>query len=439
LNLLNLLSVFVIICWSFLIYTWIGYPLILFLLMRERLNRTSSQPESTGVLLVSKKNQFQSHVSSIENESYSRNTGNNLATAPIPCHFPTVSILLSAYNEEKHIDNRIRNLIELDYPQNKFSICIGIDGSTDRTAEIAKNWVSKIQGLRVYAFNQRRGKIAVLRELVAQNRNDILIFTDANTAFKPDALKKLVSHFQNPSVGGVCGRLLLLGEKEESFYWRMENHLKRMESSLDSCLGANGAIYAIRRHLFWSDIPDNTIVDDFVIGMKVREQRKRVLYETEAVAEENLPSTAEEWGRRIRIGAGDYQALMLCRKCLLPSYKKFAWMFLSHKVFRWFTPQILLTLFICSLALLVNYFFSGDSHFYLFEIVAIFGGSLMVIVFLSALIGRLLKNVTFSAGKILGFLRLCDHFFTMQVALFLGFIRFCRGNLRGYWKRTSRD
>ncbi len=369
--------------------------------------------------MVSRNFQKGGSNSTLENGAYSRKIENALEVEPI-LFFPTVSILLSAYNEEKHIENRIRNLIELDYPQNKISICIGIDGSTDRTAEIAKNWVSKIQGLKVYAFSQRRGKMAVLKELVEQNRSEILVFTDANTAFKPDALKKLVIHFQDPSVGGVCGRLLLLGEKEESFYWRMENHLKRMESSLDSCLGANGAIYAIRRDLFWSGIPDNTIVDDFVIGMKVREQRKRVLYETEAIAEEELPATPDEWARRIRIGAGDYQALMLCRKCLLPSYKKFAWMFWSHKVFRWFTPQIFLMLLVCSFALLIYYYFWGNLHLYPFEMMARFGSCLMIAILLCALIGRLLKNVSFSTGKILRLLRLCDHFFTMQVSTSFG-------------------
>ena len=105
----------------------------------------------------------------------------------------------------------------------------------------------------------------------------------------------------------------------------------------------------IRTGLFWAEIPDNTIIDDFVIGMKVREQGYRMVYAPTAVAREELPETLDdEWRRRIRIGAGDYQALVLCRKCLLPRYGKFAWMFWSHKVARWFTPHLLLLLTISS-------------------------------------------------------------------------------------------
>src|SRR6185503_6079299 len=111
------------------------------------------------------------------------------------------------------------------------------------------------------------------------------------------------------------------GKTDESVYWKFETWLKTRESELDSCLGANGAIYAIRARLFWASIPPNTIIDDFVIGMKVREQGYRMLYEPRAIALEELPpEVAHEWKRRVRIGAGDYQAIRLCRACLSPSF-----------------------------------------------------------------------------------------------------------------------
>jgi cellulose synthase/poly-beta-1,6-N-acetylglucosamine synthase-like glycosyltransferase len=347
---------------------------------------------------------------------------------------PAITILVSAHNEEKHIGARIRNLIELDYPEEKITVRIGVDGSSDRTADIARQWASKCFGVQVYEIAEQRGKIAMLKNLVAQSEEDILILSDANTVFKPDALQKLVSHFEDPHIGCVCGRLQLLGEGEESVYWRMETRIKMMESSLDSCLGANGAIYAIRRGFFWSNIPDNTIVDDFIIGMKVREQGLRVIYEPDAIGQENLPSSTHEWARRERIGTGDYQALNLCKTCLLPKFGKFAWMFWSHKVFRWFTPHILLMLFVFSFTSLAICLMRGSVHTLYF-----LSPALLATLLLCALVGRFLRNVQPAKKTFLAPLRLCDHFLTMQAALFAGFLRFCRGDLQGHWKRTSRE
>jgi cellulose synthase/poly-beta-1,6-N-acetylglucosamine synthase-like glycosyltransferase len=431
LDLSNLFSLLVAICWLVLIYVWAGYPLILMGLTRARpfrdpLWENNQTEQSVWTKTLS------------GNCGVSRGNGNDsrLTSAGKDPNFklaflPAVAILLSAHNEEKHIGARIKNLLELEYPENKITVRIGVDGSSDRTADIARQWASKHLDIRIYEVPERRGKIATLKDLISGSKEDILILTDANTVFKTDALQKLVSHFVDPCIACVCGRLQLLGEGEEKVYWRMETHLKMMESSLDSCLGANGAIYAIRRDLFWKDIPDNTIVDDFVIAMKVREQGLRVVYEHEAVGQEYLPSLTDEWGRRKRIGAGDYQALSLCKKSLLPKYGKFAWMFWSHKVLRWFTPHIFLLLFIFS--------FTSLYISLLRESLCFLTPALLSAILLCALTGRFLRNTQSAKKTFLSPLRLCDHFFTMQTALFLGFFRFCRGNLRGYWERTSRD
>jgi len=406
LDLLDFLSISVVLCWVVLAYTWVGYPLILILVTHGSLPHETSRGKNQSV-----------------DTEFS----------------PTVTVLVAAHNEEKHIGARIKNLIELDYPENKITVRIGVDGSSDRTADIARQWVSKRLDIRVYEVAERRGKIATLKDLISRSKEDILILTDANTVFKTDALQKLVSHFVDPCIGCVCGRVQLLGEGEENVYWRMETHLKMMESSLDSCLGANGAIYAIKRSLFWTDIPDNTIVDDFVIGMKVREQGLRVVYEPEAVGQENLPPTVDEWVRRKRIGAGDYQALFLCKKCLLPTYGKFAWVFWSHKVLRWFTPHILLALFILTFAIFAIRLSLGVENCFAIELKFIFTPVLMMVSIFGALTARFLRNFPSLNGKLLKLLNLSDHFITMQVALFLGFLRFCRGNLRGHWERTPRN
>jgi cellulose synthase/poly-beta-1,6-N-acetylglucosamine synthase-like glycosyltransferase len=241
--------------------------------------------------------------------------------------------------------------------------------------------------------------------------------------FDPQAVRRLVAPLREPRVGGVCGRLVFHkpagGVTDEGVYWRLENRLKEYESAWDSCLGANGAIYAIRPELFWDALPDNTIVDDFVIGMKVREQGYRFLFAPAAEAHEELPATvAGEWKRRVRIGAGDYQALVLCRRCLAPGFGRFAWMFWSHKVLRWFTPHLLALVAALALAQ------------YPFATAVALGA-----VLLAGAAGYAGRNVR---GAWIRPFQLGAYFLAMQAALAAGFVRFCRGGLAGTWERTER-
>ncbi|MCK5529102.1 MAG: glycosyltransferase family 2 protein, partial [Kiritimatiellae bacterium] len=241
-------------------------------------------------------------------------------------------------------------------------------------------------------------------------------------------------------VGGVCGRLIFLplvsdgdvddGDSPESSYWGWETRLKMAESVLDSCLGANGAIYAMRSELFWDKIADNTLIDDFVLGMKIREQGLRMVYEPDAVAEEVLPVQTAEWGRRVRIGAGAYQSLGFCGRCLLPSYGKFSWMFWSHKVLRWFTPHLLLFLLGC----LSYWLVAGSGENQILHV----GITSCVIVVMSIAMFFAKKTGLRDSRLAQPFL-LLDHFVTMQVALFFGFVRYCRGGLKGQWTRTPRS
>lgn len=426
LNFLSIISISVAIFWLVLIYAWVGYPLILVCLTRSRLN-PAPPPNGCQPLRFACGDSQSEQSKPIAQESNSS----------VP--FPSVSVLIAAYNEEKHIGARIENLLGLDWPDERTSIRIGIDGSADRTSEIAKQWASDHPNIQVYDFPERRGKVAILKDLVAESDQEVLVFTDANTAFKPDVLRRLISPLKDSFIGGVCGRLLLRGEEKEGVYWRWETRLKVMESSLDSCLGANGAIYAIRRSLFWENIPDNTIVDDFVIGMKIREQGWRMIYEPLALAEEDLPTVTQEWVRRVRIGAGDYQALRLCAKCLLLRHQRFAWIFWSHKVLRWFTPHILLILIILTIATIWILFFQRSESLFGVEPIYLITPGFLLVGISCALVGRFVRNVPSGKGPFSNFIRLCDHFMSMQTALFVGFIRFCQGDLRGYWKRTQRD
>ncbi len=337
-----------------------------------------------------------------------------------PAEWPKASVLISVYNEEKHIAARIENLLALDYPPDKLEILIGSDGSEDRTTDIASKYNDP--RLKLLSFSPRRGKPSVLNRVVPQAQGELLVFTDANALYAPDALRKLARHFADPQIGGVCGRLILNGtssETEEGPYWKLETFMKQRESAMDSCLGANGAIYAIRRAL-WPGIPDNTLIDDFVIAMRVREQGFRVIYDADAVATEDLPqSVSHEMTRRIRIGAGGFQSLFLCWRSLLPWRGTYTFAFWSHKVLRWLVPFFMIAALVSNFALLPNPLFVAllllQLAFYAFAC-------------LGALLRRM-KIVLFNAPY---------YFVTINLALLLGFFRFITGTQQAAWKRTAR-
>jgi cellulose synthase/poly-beta-1,6-N-acetylglucosamine synthase-like glycosyltransferase len=332
----------------------------------------------------------------------------------------SLSILLSVYNEEKHIAARIDNLLALDYPADKVQVLIGSDGSTDRTDDLVRQCSSP--RIELHAFSPRRGKPSVLNRLVVLAQGDLLVFTDANTMFAPDALRKLVRHFADPKIGGVCGRLVFPSastKTHETPYWKLETYLKQRESAIDSCLGANGGIYAIRRTA-WPGIPNNTLIDDFVIGMRVREQGLRLIYDAEAIATEELPqSVSHEMTRRIRIGAGGFQALLLCWRSLLPWRGVYTFAFWSHKVLRWLSPFFMLTGLVSNIVLLPHP---------LFAVLL----ALQLTFYALALVGavrRGRKFVLFSGPY---------YFVTINLALLLGFFRFITHTQQAAWKRTAR-
>ncbi|MDA0991551.1 MAG: glycosyltransferase, partial [Verrucomicrobia bacterium] len=362
------------------------------------------------------------------------------AARPVPT---AISVILSAYNEEGVIGRRIDNLVARLPATVDAEIHVGVDGCDDRTAAVAREHAEAHAHVTVHEFAARRGKVAVLKDLVARSSHDVLLFTDANSDFLPGAVEALLTHLADATIGGVCGRLVLTGVSdanhaadqiesdagsEEGFYWHWETRLKTQESLVDSCLGANGAIFAMRRNLFWSAIPDNTMVDDFVLGMKIREQGSRVIYEPAAVAIEELPDVRHEWRRRVRIGTGDYQSLMFCRRCLGPAYGRFAVMFWSHKVLRWFTPHAAALLVAASIALL-----AGDSS--LGRSLAGFCLVVAAIFNVMAVIGLLLRG---SDSRVARIPALFLHFVSMQAALLVGFFRFTSGKLSGHWHRTPR-
>lgn len=350
-----------------------------------------------------------------------------LAVATNAVQLPTVSLLISALNEEKWIAERVINALAQDYPPGKLQVVIASDGSTDRTARIVKALARKHPGrIVLHDFSARRGKANVLNALVPTLPGEIVVLSDANTFFAPSAVRHLVRWFAQRDVIAVCGKLHLVdpatGHNVDSLYWRYENFVKQQEARLDALLGANGAVYAIRRSQY-VPIPGETIIDDFVIplAMKLR-CGGSIVYDAEAVAtEETPPSVGDEFRRRARIGAGGFQCLQRLWPLALPSAGWTALAFISHKLIRWFAPLLLLVALLANALLLAQ-----PAYRWLLALQLAFYG-------LAAL-----GHVVPGRGRLPRVLRLATLFASMNAALAVGFWRWLAGTQGGTWQRTAR-
>lgn len=348
----------------------------------------------------------------------------NIKVTNSPENWPRVSVIISAFNEESVIEERVNNLLSLDYPKDKMTILIGSDGSKDKTGQILSQFDDP--RLQAHIFEQNRGKASVLNNLVEIAADDICVFSDANTNFEPNAIKQLVRHFANDNVGVVCGELNLFNpegnDNKDSAYWRYEQFLKDNEGKLDALLGANGAIYAIRKELYVPIAP-NTIVDDFLIVMNVARKGYHIVYDKGAIANEEVaPTIAEESKRRIRIGTGNYQAFSKLFWALNPMQGWRFFSYFSHKVLRWFTPHLMI-LALFSNIMLVNLPFYQACLF------------LQIAAYLLAFWGMKKSNNGEKLPSLLAFL---TFFVSMNIALLRGFYRFAFTNVQGTWQRTTR-
>ncbi len=346
-------------------------------------------------------------------------------TDPNPHELPKVSLLIAAHNEEDVIEARLQNALALDYPPGRLEIVVGSDGSDDATNEMVRGYADR--GVRLLDYRQRRGKSAVLNSSVPRLTGDIIVFSDANTFYDTQAIRRLVQRFENPKVGAVCGRLVLTdpatGQNVDSLYWRYETFLKRCESRLGTLLGANGAIYALpKKH--YVPIPDNTIIDDFVIPLLAKLHHNfRVDYEPTALAFEETPPTIQaEFRRRSRIGAGGYQSLSLLWRLLSTQYGWTAFCFLSHKILRWLAPFCLVGMMLANLAL-VEY---PTYRMLLFLQLSFYGLSV-------------LGSLTRGRSVPLRLIRVSTMFCSMNAALMVGFLNWMRSPQKGTWQRTSRQ
>ncbi|MBU2650068.1 MAG: glycosyltransferase [Bacteroidetes bacterium] len=341
---------------------------------------------------------------------------------------PMVSIIISAFNEEEVIDEKIRSVFASSYPQDRLEMLIGSDCSGDNTDSIISNLANEFPSLRFFPYKQRRGKQNVVNDLVNESKGSILILSDANVMFSPGTVFNLVKHFRNPRIGLVDSNMINRGQKkegisiQESSYISREVWIKNMEGRLwGSMMGPFGGCYAIRR-MDYSPVPPNYLVDDFYINMKVFEQGKMAINDLDATVFEDVSSDlGVEIRRKTRIATGNFQNLITFYGLLFR--KNVGFCFLSHKVIRWFGPWLII------LALLSSLFLATGSIFYLIIFCLQLG--LLAIPFLDYFLKK--------AGIHNRFLRLITHFYAMNLALMLGFFRVMKPVRSGVWDRTKRN
>ncbi|MBI1727142.1 MAG: glycosyltransferase family 2 protein [Candidatus Rokubacteria bacterium] len=340
--------------------------------------------------------------------------------APAAEELPAVSLISPAYNEQAGLRGKIKNLRQLDYPAEKIQVIFVSDGSTDETNDILR--AAAGPGIETIFLPRRGGKSNALNQGVASVRHDILVFSDAETLFAPDALRQLVRHFSDRTVGVVCGALQFVGSPEsqqtEGVYWRYESMLRLMEARLGATLTASGAIYAIRRTCYPALAPD-VMIEDFVIPMNARKLGYRVLYDPEALATDfAAPTVSGEFTRRVRVAVGSFHALRHLSWTLVDPVTACA--FFSHKVLRWILPFLLIGLLTSSGAL---WAYESFRAVFLAQILFYLWGAL----------GFLLRHRT----RRVRYALIAYYLVAIHMAFLVGFVRCVTGRHNGVWHKTS--
>jgi cellulose synthase/poly-beta-1,6-N-acetylglucosamine synthase-like glycosyltransferase len=334
-----------------------------------------------------------------------------------------------AYNEAGRIDEKIENLLQLDYPRDALEIVVASDGSTDDTVARAQAYESA--GVRTVAFARRRGKPAVLDEVVPSLRGAIVVLADARQLFDPDTLKRLVAPFADVRIGAVSGELRLRPRAADTgvaqgvgFYWRYEKFLRMQESEVDSTLGATGAVYAIRRELF-EPTPTDTILDDVVIPARIVRRGFRVLFEPGARAyDEPFATASAELARKTRTIAGTFQLFARERWLLNPWENRIWFQTVSHKGLRLLLPAFHAGAFAANVALAVV------SPLYEVLLIA------QVLFYAMALAGAVQKKRGARPIPLFSLLAVPYAMCLLNWATLVAFVRYATGRQQATWQRA---
>jgi cellulose synthase/poly-beta-1,6-N-acetylglucosamine synthase-like glycosyltransferase len=324
-SLLHLLTLLFWMLLTMVFYTYLGYGIVLYLLVR--LKELFVKPQRWQL--------------------------------PTDSELPEVTLFITAFNEEEVVDEKMANSLSLDYPAEKLRILWVTDGSDDGTNQrLLDHW----QGKADVSFHPlRQGKTAAMTRGMTEVRSPLIVFTDANTCINPDAIREIVLAFQDPSVGCVAGEKRIATTDKagaatggEGIYWRYESTLKALDTRLYSAVGAAGELFAVRHELFEPMEPD-TLLDDFVLSLRIAMRGYRTAYCAQAYATESgSANMREEEKRKVRIAAGGLQSVWRLRGLLNPlRYGVLSFQYVSHRVLRWtLTPFCLFALLPLNIAVL---------------------------------------------------------------------------------------
>ena len=343
---------------------------------------------------------------------------------------PVASLLIVAHDEEKHIENKIRDCLAQDYPADRLEVIVASDGSRDSTDAIVASHADR--GVRLVSLPGPRGKPAALNRVVPLARGAILVLSDARQRLDPSAVSRLVENLADETVGAVSGELHIQGPADTltgggvGAYWRFEKWIRQLEATVDSTVGVTGALYAVRRELF-RPLPENLILDDVAVPMAVVAAGYRVVFEPRAWAFDTAAATpAGEFDRKVRTLAGNFQLVWLQPELLDPRKNRLWWQFLSHKLARLGVPWALLATLVTSLTLGL----SGGTALSIYAAAA----TALVAFCVAGLAGWLLET----RGTRSRLLSRAGAFLLLNTAAAWALFQFVSGRSRVTWKDGSR-
>lgn len=341
---------------------------------------------------------------------------------------PPLTLIVPCYNEAEIIPDKIHNSQQLDYPADLLTIIFITDGSNDHSGEIMKQYPD----IAWLHENKRSGKTAAENRAMKFVKTPFVIFTDANTILNGDALKNIVKHFADERVGCVSGEKRIISAAADSasssgeeIYWKYESFLKKMDAEFNSAIGAAGELVAFRTSLY-TVLPDDTLLDDFIQSMLIAAKGKIIAYEPQAYAAETASSNVrEELKRKIRIGAGSWQAMVRLTGILkLTKTPLLYFQYFSHRILRWaVAPFLLPVLFV------LNIFLAADGS-NLYQVLLI----LQLLFYAGAFAGYLLKNKKIQFKLIF----IPYYFCVMNYAVIAGLFRFLSGKQNAAWEKAQR-
>lgn len=340
---------------------------------------------------------------------------------------PLVSVIIAVKNEEENVQKKIQNVLQQDYPLQKLELIIVSDGSTDKTCVIVEQLQLELAcfgftNLHLLKKSKSSGKPSAINFGVSQSHGDILVFADARQEFSQNAIRDLVANFSDPEVGCVSGELVFAKDNnpnlavEMGLYWQYEKQIRRMESATGSVIGATGAIYAIRKGLY-KTLPPETLLDDVLVPLHVLFQGFRVLFDSSAIAYDSVSESVEqEWSRKVRTLAGNWQLLSCNFQIINPYYNKCFFRFFWHKLARLLVPFFLVVLMGSSLI--------ADGIFYS----ALAAGQ--VLFYLVAV-----SFVAFKPAQKLSLVKLCYFFCVLNAAAAYALVVWGTGRCGSIWKK----